>query len=253
MDTKTSFESPDDHVDDIQCRTCLVLYSRNQVYSLDSKNLTVMDDGSEQTIAEIYHQCTQLLDEPEDQHPKWICQYCTEKMIEFYQFRKMCIDSYNTFKLSKGANFGNKRVKVELVNVSEDAVNDSIGIDIDVVIKEEDEVECDDIPINDKIECTSITAEGASKIKKINCQTIDDEQNMTLRKRRKKIEEKEPISKEANSEENKDDNQGNDGNDSDFNGFDAYDDDSSDESSVSDQMVYLILQSENNLNFKGFE
>lgn len=100
MDTISAIAHISAEIDEKQCCACLVQHSRHQLYTLDSTNSTIMDDDSEQTIAHIYHQCTQLLYDPMDDHCKWICQCCTEKMIDFFQFRKMCIESYNTLKSS---------------------------------------------------------------------------------------------------------------------------------------------------------
>lgn len=232
MDIKSSFENPDGDVNKNQCRTCLVLYSRNQVYPLDSRNLTVMEDGSEQTIAEMYHQCTQLVYEPADEHPKWICQYCTEKMIELFQFRKMCINSYNTFRPSRESKLANKCVKVETVCVSDNAVIDNGDIGDGVVVKTENG---DDIPIIEAIECTS---NNSSKMG--NCLNDKDEGDMTLRKRTN-VEEKETNMSRTNTDKYENDKQGNDDdNDSDFNGFDDCDQESSDASSMSDHMVIAL-------------
>lgn len=240
MDTDTKV--PFDHdAGEKQCRACLVLHSQNQVYSLCSKNLTVIEDGSEQTIAEIYHQCTQLPYEPDDERAKWMCQYCTEKLIEFFQFRKMCIDSYNSLSLTVVSSLGNEQVKLEILNVSADAASDGIELADSVVIKEENDFDCDSIHMNDTIESSSHDDASKSKNSRVNCLASDNGQNMTLRKRCSINKEDEPNLRQKITEENKDNNHVNDDNDSEFNGFNDYDDDSSDDSSISDQAVMILL------------
>lgn len=236
MDLEKLFAKQEDDASEKQCRACLVLHFKNQVYSIDSKNLTVMDDGSEQTIADLYQQCTQLLYETADEHPKWICQCCTEKMIDFFQFRKMCIDSYNTFTLSKVSKI-DEHVKVEMINVFENAASSSIELDDSIVIKVENEFECD------VIQSTKNDNECSSRNSKIICETNDAKQNMTLRKRTNTGGE--PSLSETNTKENEEDTHGNDEIHSDFDGFDDYGDDSSDESSVSDEKVMIFFTIKN--------
>lgn len=127
-----------------QCRACLVQHSKHHVYSMDSKNHTIMDDGSEETIAEIYHQCTQLLYDPADCHYNWICQYCIEKMVDFVQFRKMCINSYNTLKQASQTvtMTKNNSLKVELMDEYDDAATCGMEMDHTVAIKQEASFDC---------------------------------------------------------------------------------------------------------------
>lgn len=94
-----------------RCRACLQ-HSGHQLYSIIS-NITC--EGIEQTLAEIYNQCTQLQCEPSDLIWDSICQICSDKFIEFFQFRKMCIESYNTIK---SASYSNFKVEIDELNES---------------------------------------------------------------------------------------------------------------------------------------
>lgn len=142
METTNSFGcEKEDDTEEKQCRACLEKFSNNQLYSLDSKNLSMMNDGSEQTIAAIYHQCTQLLYEPEDEYCKWICQCCIEKMIDFFQFRKKCIDSYNALKRGKVSK--DDSLKLEMTT-NEYAEPITYGMELGdvVIIKQEASSDC---------------------------------------------------------------------------------------------------------------
>lgn len=142
METTNSFGSQkEDDTGEKQCRACLEKYSNHQLYSLDSKKLTMMNDGSEQTIAAIYHQCTQLLYEPEDEYCKWICQYCIEKMIDFFQFRKKCIDSYNELKRSKVSKDDSLELGMTANEYAEPITHGMDGGDV-VIIKQEASSDC---------------------------------------------------------------------------------------------------------------
>lgn len=225
MNTRSSYIYSDQDKDggEKKCRACLVQHSNHQVYSLDSENLTVMNDGSEQTIAEIYHQCTQLAYKPSDDYPKWICQHCMEKLIDFFQFRKMCIDSYNTLKISGMLNSDNSHIKVEIV--SGDAHNDCTVLADSSVIKKENDFD----PVNELIDCHQIVveAECIPENPKPNSKRNDNEINMTSGE----SIAGEFSSIEADTEKNEDDQCANDDNDSNFNDFSDLDDDDDDDSS----------------------
>lgn len=240
MDTNVAFgENHDDSKSDRQCRTCLVQHGEHQVYSLNSKNLTVMEDGCEQTIAEIYHQCTQLLYEPLDAHPKWICQNCTEKMIEFFQFRKMCIDSYT--RLSEVMSSMNSDIKMEVNDVSDNTANDDIELSESIVIKPENDFESDNIQLTKKMESNHKNADDEDRAENSSLNSVakgSARSSLTLRKRTKTTVES--AATQATTEKVEDANRLNDDNDSDFNGFDDYDDsddESSDDSTISDPKV----------------
>lgn len=225
MDTRNPFEDDDGEK---QCRTCLALYYKHQLYSLDSKNLTVMDNGSEQTLVEIYHQCTQLLYKPADDHCKWICQYCVEKMVDFFQFREMCINSYNTLKLSEMSKSENHHMEEET------ELNDSI------VIKEENDFIYDNIHLDNTIDDTRQTVSDDCKSNNtiLDGETTDNRTGMALRKR-KTIPSGQCVI-DTITDRNDEDNQND--KDVDFNDdVDFADDDSSSNSSVSDQKVNKYL------------
>lgn len=95
-----------------RCRACLDQYSIHQLFLLRSKNVIICD--SEKTLAEIYQQCTQLQCDELDTQLQWICQCCTEKLVEFYQFRQMCIDSYDVFKINQVPAIENITPKIEI-------------------------------------------------------------------------------------------------------------------------------------------
>lgn len=210
MDTNNSFcDNTDDNASEKQCRACLVQHSKDHLYSLDSKNLTVMDDGSEQTIAEIYHQCTQLSYEPADAHLKWICQYCIEKMIDFCQFRKMCIDSYNTLKLTQVLT--DDSLKAEILDEYDDSINFGMEFGNAVAIKQESSLNlsfCNTNQSNEQID--------EFQIEELNLNNENlDEKNVC-------VELDVPLQDTVADKQKHD----NDGNDTDFAGFD---DDSEDD------------------------
>lgn len=89
--------------------------------------------GDEQThmdalnLAEIYTQCTQLCYNQTDSRSEWICKHCFDKLVDFFKFRKMCIDSYNMFEemystMTKDTMVDYK-VEVEVVNVCNEISN----------------------------------------------------------------------------------------------------------------------------------
>lgn len=136
MDLENTFQfnNGDEGDDEKQCRTCLEQHSKHQLHSLDSQKHTVLNDGSEQTIAEIYHQCTQLLYVSDDAHFKWICQLCLEKLVDFYQFRKICIDSYHKLKQNE---IMKDTLKLEAVDDYGDSSTFAMELDEATVIKRE--------------------------------------------------------------------------------------------------------------------
>lgn len=83
------------------CRTCLQ-QSVHQMYSLALHNAHVEDNNGtkveEIELADIYNQCTQLIYEQTDSQWEWICSDCYEKLVEFFKFRTMCIDSDKKIK-----------------------------------------------------------------------------------------------------------------------------------------------------------
>lgn len=127
-----------------QCLACLEQYSTHQLYLLSSKNFII--ESCKQTLAEIYYQCTQLVIEVTHSHvdENWICPNCTEKLVEFFQFRKMCIDSYNTLKGNEALSIANDALNVEVI---EGIVND-VQMESKSVIKSELQTEDDSIYSN---------------------------------------------------------------------------------------------------------
>lgn len=106
------------------CRTCLQQnQSADQMFSL---SFEMVPTGDEQThidalnLAEIYTQCTQLCYNQTDSRSEWICKHCFNKLVDFFKFRKMCIDSYNMFEEICSTMPKETMVdfKVEVVNVS---------------------------------------------------------------------------------------------------------------------------------------
>lgn len=124
--------------DDGSCLACLEQYSTHQLISASSKSATI--EGSEQTIAEIYYQCTQLVCEENDSYCKWICQNCTEKLVEFFNFRKMCIASYNRLKVV----LRNESVKEEMID-EWDSSMDYVNLNDAHVESDETRFECVDM------------------------------------------------------------------------------------------------------------
>lgn len=112
------------------CRTCLQR-SDHQMYSLSSHNVKMEGERTRAEtldLAEIYNQCTQLLYEQTDSHWQWICKHCYDKLIDFFKFRKMCIESFNTFRDKELDSLTMLRdaemdFKVEMVDVGEDMTN----------------------------------------------------------------------------------------------------------------------------------
>lgn len=113
------------------CRTCLQQnQSTDQIFSL---SFEMVPTGDEQThmdalnLAEIYTQCTQLCYNQTDSRSEWICKHCFDKLVDFFKFRKMCIDSYNMFEemystMTKDTMVDYK-VEVEVVNVCDEISN----------------------------------------------------------------------------------------------------------------------------------
>lgn len=140
-----------------RCRACLEQYPKFQLYLIKSKNITI--DGSEQTLADIYCQCTQLLCEDTDSDWRWICQNCTEKLVDFFQFRQLCINSYNAFKVSGSTVHGNDELKVEIVDVLCDTV-DCIESNNSKVGRTETSFEC--VDFDPKDESNLMTSDGST-------------------------------------------------------------------------------------------
>lgn len=167
MDTRAPFVNTDDDGDEKQCRACLVKHSNHQLYTLDSKNLTTMNDGSAETIAEIYHQCTQLLYVPTDDHCKWICQYCVEKMVDFYQFRKMCIESYSTLRLKQDFEAmaviqDNSSLKMEIIDEYNDTASRAMQSENNVDIKQKAIFNCNLVQSNDDTQIVEFNSNDAN-------------------------------------------------------------------------------------------
>lgn len=108
------------------CRACLQP-SDFQMYSLASEDVSIEDNDQthveKKNLAEIYNVCTQLL--YEQSNPNWelICRNCFVKLIEFFEFRKMCIESYK--KIQEIDSLGCRQIddnemsfKVEVVDVA---------------------------------------------------------------------------------------------------------------------------------------
>lgn len=74
-------------------------------------NSKIQSEGIEQTLAEVYFHCTQLQYDPTDSCWDSLCQICSDKLIELFHFRKMCIDSYNS-------------INVQVIHTNESETND---------------------------------------------------------------------------------------------------------------------------------
>ncbi|XP_031625593.1 zinc finger protein 845-like [Contarinia nasturtii] len=106
------------------CRACL-RQPQSQMHSLSSKSVSI--EGTNQThreivnLAELYNECTQLV--YEEMHPnwEWVCHVCSGKLLEFYKFRQMCIESYGKLKdieSQRSSSTEIQIVKVEVVDVA---------------------------------------------------------------------------------------------------------------------------------------
>lgn len=102
---------------DKRCRGCLQP-SKHQMHSLRFDYVKIRNN--EYLLAEVYHQCTQLNIEQTNLLCDLICPKCFGQLRNFFQFRKMCIDSNNTLERNKSATI--KAIKVENINVFEDYV-----------------------------------------------------------------------------------------------------------------------------------
>lgn len=76
------------------CRICLK--SNEKLYSLSSSNVTIQNASALKAenvcLGEIYEQFTQLKYDNQSEW-MWICTYCHDKLVDFHQFRILCIES----------------------------------------------------------------------------------------------------------------------------------------------------------------
>lgn len=114
------------------CRACLQ-HSDHQMYSLASNTVHIEDNHQIHVdtfqLVDIYHQCTQLSYEQTDEQWEWICLDCHDKLVDFFKFRKMCIDSYSAFKenhlvFEEKSECNEVVLKVEVVDVADYEVAD---------------------------------------------------------------------------------------------------------------------------------
>lgn len=107
------------------CRACLQLFEENEMFPLFFYKVSIEDEyvrAETVDLAEIYNQCTQLCYNQTDSYSDWVCSYCFHKLVEFYKFRKMCIDSNQKCKEIEPMATGDG-LKVEMVTVCADIPN----------------------------------------------------------------------------------------------------------------------------------
>lgn len=139
-------------VEDLRCLACLNQYSKHQLFPIHSKNVLI--DSSDEALAEVYYQCTQLtIEEETGGAGKWICENCTEKLVHLFSFRKMCINSYNIIKVSNERVVCNDEIKEEVIDCGEIAIDygDLGNVKIEII---DTAYECDEGQSKDVIDET---------------------------------------------------------------------------------------------------
>lgn len=103
-------------------------------------------DGIENTLADIYYQCTQLSDNASDMY--LVCQHCFDKLIDFFHFRNMCVES---FKKLQAPNF--KSEFIDIIESTDSCLNQELkGEKLD----KQDCLSITSIQIQEKAECTEL-------------------------------------------------------------------------------------------------
>lgn len=161
------------------CRACLET-SEHQMYSLASDLVTILNKDQTRAervkLSEIYDACTQT--RCEQMNPNWelICQDCHEKLIKFYEFRDMCIESFIRIKTVE--RFSGKQPENSEMGFKVEVVETAPVFEPDTIVSENDhfeyqertsnmsgkmEIESEDDEINDNKDDETTRYETRSK------------------------------------------------------------------------------------------
>lgn len=141
-----------------RCGACLQS-SMEQMYSLPWTKIVI--DEIEHTLIEIYQQCIQL--PCEDSYFNWVCQTCHNKLVDYFQFRKMCVESYNILQQANYDSF-----KIEPVDIV-----DSIEM------PEEKDVDMRNIQVGDAEICVDYEDDVKENVATIEDENIDEKNIVT--------------------------------------------------------------------------
>lgn len=179
------------------CRSCLKRLE-HRMYSLAAKYISIADiietHSESVNLAEVYNECTQLLYEQMNPDWEWICPECFRKMIEFFNFRKMCIESYNKLK--------------EIDSASEERLeNSEIELKIKVIDVANILASKDDSTVNDD-DYFDNEGDGSSLDEKVENRKPNERrvsQRISQRYEKDRIQVFEDVSENASTESNSDD------------------------------------------------
>lgn len=81
---------------EILCRACLTPTTNCESYSLRNHNILINQQTFEwKSLAEIYNRCTHISSESQNLQWEWICHRCLQKFVDFFEFQRKCIDSFD--------------------------------------------------------------------------------------------------------------------------------------------------------------